>query len=58
MREKVRTSETSVNFNVTTRRYIPEDSKLRREFNFQKFNLIVDYENAYGNLNREKLWEI
>jgi hypothetical protein len=30
----VLTSETSVNFNVTTRRYIPEDSKLhtrRRE---------------------------
>jgi hypothetical protein len=34
MMEAVRTSETSVNFNVTTRRYIPEDSKLhnrRRE---------------------------
>jgi len=32
--EAVRNSETSVNFNVTTRRYIPEDSKLptrRRE---------------------------
>jgi hypothetical protein len=28
MIEAVRTSETSVNFNVTTRRYIPEDSKL------------------------------
>jgi hypothetical protein len=28
MMEAVRTSETSVNFNVTTRRYIPEDSKL------------------------------
>jgi hypothetical protein len=26
MMEAVRTSETSVNFNVTTRRYIPEDS--------------------------------
>jgi hypothetical protein len=26
--EAVRTSETSVNFNVTTRRYIPENSKL------------------------------
>jgi hypothetical protein len=25
MMEAVRTSETSVNFNVTTRRYIPED---------------------------------
>jgi len=34
MMEAVSTSETSVNFNVTTRRYIPEDSKLhtrRRE---------------------------
>jgi hypothetical protein len=34
MMEAVHTSETSVNFNVTTRRYIPEDSKLhirRRE---------------------------
>jgi hypothetical protein len=29
MMEAVRTSETSVNFNVTTRRYIPEDSKLQ-----------------------------
>jgi hypothetical protein len=32
--EAVRTSETSVNLNVNTRRYIPEDSKLhtrRRE---------------------------
>jgi hypothetical protein len=28
MMEAVRTYETSVNFNVTTRRYIPEDSKL------------------------------
>jgi hypothetical protein len=28
MMEAVRTSETSVNFNVTTWRYIPEDSKL------------------------------
>jgi hypothetical protein len=28
MMEAVRTSETSVNFNLTTRCYIPEDSKL------------------------------
>jgi hypothetical protein len=27
--EAVRTSETSANFNVTTRRYIPEDTKLQ-----------------------------
>jgi hypothetical protein len=26
--DEVRTSETSVNYNVPTRRYIPEDSKL------------------------------
>jgi hypothetical protein len=34
MMEEIRTSETSVNFNVTTQRYIPEYSKLhtlRRE---------------------------
>jgi hypothetical protein len=34
MMEAVRISETTVTFNVTTRRYIPEDSKLhtrRRE---------------------------
>jgi hypothetical protein len=29
MMEAVRTSETSVNFNVTTRRYIPVDFKLQ-----------------------------
>jgi hypothetical protein len=29
MTEAARTSETSVNFKVTTRRYIPEDSKLQ-----------------------------
>jgi hypothetical protein len=29
MMEAVGTSETSVNFNVTTRRYIPEGSKLQ-----------------------------
>jgi hypothetical protein len=28
MMEAARTSETSVNFNVATRHYIPEDSKL------------------------------
>jgi hypothetical protein len=31
MMEAVRTSETSLNFNVITRRYIPEDSKLHFE---------------------------
>jgi hypothetical protein len=29
MMEEVHTSETSVNANVTTQRYIPEDSKLQ-----------------------------
>jgi hypothetical protein len=29
MMEAVRTSETSINFNVTTLRYIPEDPKLQ-----------------------------
>jgi hypothetical protein len=32
MMEAVRTSETSAKFNVTTRRYIPEDSKLEVRF--------------------------
>jgi hypothetical protein len=32
MMEAVRTSETSVNFNVTTWRYIPEDSKLQVQY--------------------------
>jgi hypothetical protein len=34
MMEAVRTSETSVNFNVATRRYIPEDSKLQSFYRF------------------------
>jgi hypothetical protein len=29
MMAAVRTSETSVNFNLTTRRYIPEESKIQ-----------------------------
>jgi len=32
--EAVRTSVTLVNFNVTTRRYIPEDFKLQSEYSF------------------------
>jgi len=31
MMKAVRTSETSIRFNVTTRRYISEDSKLQTE---------------------------
>jgi hypothetical protein len=37
MMEAVRTSETSVNFNVTTRRYIPEESKLHFNFVYLKY---------------------
>jgi hypothetical protein len=43
MTEAVRTSETSVNFKVTTRWYIPEDSKLHilpcENLNYQILNL-------------------
>jgi hypothetical protein len=44
MMEAVRTSETSVNFNMTTRRFIPEDSKLhtRRRENLKSQILSVD----------------
>jgi hypothetical protein len=38
MMEAVRTSETSVNFNVTTRRYIPEESKLHSLSHTQVLN--------------------
>jgi hypothetical protein len=43
MMEAVRTSETSVNFNVTTLRYIPEDSKLhfRRRESLKSHTLLV-----------------
>jgi hypothetical protein len=34
MMEAVRTSKTSMNFNVATERYIPEDSELQRTFCF------------------------
>jgi hypothetical protein len=42
MMKAVRNFETSVNFNVTTRRYIPEDSKLhtRRRENL-KFHIFI-----------------
>jgi hypothetical protein len=41
MMEAVRTSETSVNLNVTTRRYIPEDCKLhtRRRENLKSYRI-------------------
>jgi hypothetical protein len=47
--EAVRTFETSVNFNVTTQRYIPEDSKLhtcRREN--LKSQIKMQHENCHA----------
>jgi hypothetical protein len=45
MMEAARTSKTSVNFNATTRRYIPEDSKLhtrrRENLKFHKKFLFI-----------------
>jgi hypothetical protein len=43
MMEAVRTSETLVNFNVTTRRYNPEDSKrhTRRRENLKSHKVII-----------------
>jgi hypothetical protein len=43
MMEAVRTSEMSVNFNVTTQRYIPEESKLhtRRRESLKSYLVIL-----------------
>jgi hypothetical protein len=51
MIEAVRTSETSVHFNVTTRRYIPEDSKLhtRRRENLKSHYISFLQTTAYRN---------
>jgi hypothetical protein len=43
MMEAVRTSETSVKFNVTTWRYIPEDTKLQGHHNI--FRRLIVSEN-------------
>ena len=32
--------------------------KRRKEHNFQLFLLFIDYEKAYDNVNRDKLWEM
>jgi hypothetical protein len=48
MMEAVRTSETLVNFNVTTRHYIPEESKLRTR---RRENLISHIENFNFSIN-------
>jgi hypothetical protein len=40
MMKAVRTSETSVNFKMTTRRYILEDSKLHTQLSKQLMKLI------------------
>jgi hypothetical protein len=52
--EAVRTSETSVNFNVTTRRYIPEDSKLhiRHRENLKSFTNFRVSKNATKENNK------
>jgi hypothetical protein len=50
MMEAVRTSETSVSFNMTTWRYIPEDSKLhtRRRVDLKShIEILVLCRNAY-----------
>ena len=32
--------------------------KKRKEHNLPLFLLFIDYEKAYGNVNRDKLWEV
>jgi hypothetical protein len=48
--EAVRSSETSVNFNVSTRRYIPQDSKLhtRRRENLKSHKLPASDSRAWS----------
>jgi hypothetical protein len=46
----VRTSETSVNFNVTTRRYIPEDAKLREQSQLNNLNKLNYAQSQLNNL--------
>jgi hypothetical protein len=41
MMEAVRTSNTSVHFNVTTRRYIPENYKFKKVFNIDSNNACI-----------------
>jgi hypothetical protein len=50
--EEIRTSEASVNFNVTTRRYIPEDSKLytRRGENLKSHQIILLGQNSSSSM--------
>jgi hypothetical protein len=51
--EAVRTSETSVNFNVATRRYITQDSKLQLIFVFETRCIFLDVRT--GCLNSSKM---
>jgi hypothetical protein len=46
MMEAARTSETSVNFYQTTRRYNPEESDLhtRRRENLKSHQMLIDYQ--------------
>jgi hypothetical protein len=55
MMEAVRSSETSVHFNVITRRYIPEDSKLhtRRRENLKSHKFMLT-EEFYS----ERTWRV
>jgi hypothetical protein len=41
MMEAVRISETSVHFNVATRRYIPQDSKLQKVLSYRPYKVTV-----------------
>jgi hypothetical protein len=54
MMEAVRTSETSGNFSVTTRRYIPEDSKLHTLTLFVDFNLDFELQKVFELLTATK----
>jgi hypothetical protein len=57
MMEAVRTSETSVNFNMTTRRYIPEDPKLHVLFSsLQQQRSIIDNIKLVINASSFKLY--
>jgi hypothetical protein len=45
MMEAVRTAETSVNFNVTTWHYIPEDSKLQAKNCYEELHILYSAPN-------------
>jgi hypothetical protein len=51
--EAVRTSETSVNFNVTTRRYVPEDSKLQQDKYLYQASKHIQCQEKVTNLQKQ-----